>query len=371
MEARELWHDCGFKDYLSHTESEPSTMPVVSMFWCEGPMYTVLCGEDPEGHEPGFRELLGRLRYHYENIDGVTMSIYPEDPSLIEAFKSYFHWQWVCSLIQDDTADVYQELYEQFAKRPEDLQRLGWRDFETLLFRIFQNQGFETVLGPGRGDEGVDLRLVQRAPLGDVLTLVQAKRYAPNRKINQTEVAALYGAGHLEKANNTLFVTTSTYAPVSRRWAARTGGYVQLAEAADVVRWCAKASAGVIADKSALVSPQHVERLLLDVAARPDARIVHASGGWNITDNRFALVLKETKYAALLMGLEKSMLTHDGYGQRGTHVPKLDSASISRLTPDNVWRAKRKADEYGVRYWDGHRGYRPWNGQPCYFDLCD
>jgi len=166
IKARDLWFDCGFTAFLSHVDGEPSEPPIVTMFWCEDvPCTLVLSDEDPEGHEPAFQDYLGMLGYCYENIDGITMAIYPEDPRLTEAFASYFHWQWVCSLIKKDTADVYQKLYEQFAKRPEDLQRFGCRDFETLLFRVFQNQGFEAVLGPGRGDEGVDLRLVQRAPL--------------------------------------------------------------------------------------------------------------------------------------------------------------------------------------------------------------
>ena len=371
MEARDLWFDCGFTAYLDHTGGEPSDPPVVTMFYCDGPMHTVLSGEDPEGHESGFSYLLNELGYYYENIDGVTMAIYPEDTALAKAFASYFHWQWVCSLIKEDTADVYHELYEQFAKRPEDLQRLHWRDFETLLFRIFQNQGFEAVLGPGRGDNGIDIHMVQRAPMGDVLTLVQAKCYAPHRKIGQTDVAALYGVGKLEQADKTLFVTTSSYAPVSQHWAARTGGYIELAAAEDVVQWCSKATAGVIADKSLLMSSQYVERLIYDVAGRVDSRIVHASGGWNITDNWFALVFKESNHAALLMGLPNSILAHDGYEQRGTHVPKLDETTITHFTADTVWRAKRITEDGDVTYWDGKRLYSPWNGVPCHFDLCD
>lgn len=371
IKSRDLWLDCGFKDYLGHVDGEPSSPPVVTLFWFEGPMYQVLSGEDVDGREPEFRELLSRLGYFYENLDGTTIAIYPENERLSDAFSSYFHWQWVCSLIKDDTADVYHELYEQFSKNPEYLQRLSGRDFEVLLFRIFQNQGFEACLGPGRGDEGVDIRLLQRAPLGDVLTVVQAKRYARHRKINQTEVAALYGVGHLEPADRALFVTTSSYSPVSRRFAARTNGYLQLADGNDVMQWCAKASAGIIADKSSLVSSDYVSRLISEVAGRVDPRVVYASTGWNIVDHQFALVVKETKYAALLMKLPALVLTHDGYGQRGTHVPKFDATTFLNFNADHVWRAKRFEEEGRVRYWDGSHGYYPWDGLPKHFDLCD
>jgi hypothetical protein len=100
--------------------------------------------------------LLNRLGYHYENLDGVTIGICAEGDELCEDFARYFHWKWVCSLINEDTADVYEELYGHFSNRPDDLRRLEWREFEVPLFRIFQNQGFEAILGPGRADGGID-----------------------------------------------------------------------------------------------------------------------------------------------------------------------------------------------------------------------
>ena len=49
MRVHDLWFDCGFKAYLSHVDDEPAQPPIVTLFWSEGPMYTVLSGEDPEG----------------------------------------------------------------------------------------------------------------------------------------------------------------------------------------------------------------------------------------------------------------------------------------------------------------------------------
>ncbi len=65
------------------------------------------------------------------------------------------------------------------------------------------------------------------------------------------------------------------------------------------------------------------------------------------------------------------ILSDDGYGQRGTQVPRLDATTISHFDRDNVWRAKRIDEEGVVRYWDGLRLYAQWDGMPCYFDFCD
>ncbi|HVJ53281.1 MAG TPA: restriction endonuclease [Aliidongia sp.] len=370
-EAHDLWFDCSFKSYLRHVNGEPSDPPIVTLLICEGGLYPVLGGEDPEGHEEEFRALLDKLGYFYEKIDGVTVAIYPEDPSLSSAFADYFHWQWVCSLIMEDTADVYHELYDHFTRRPEDLNRLHWRDFEILLSRIFQNQGFETELGPGRNDGGVDLRLWQRDPIGDILTLVQAKRYAVGNKIDLTQVAALYGVSAVEGADKALFVTTSSYAPAAQRFAVRTSGLVELAERCDIVEWCARATAGIIADKSSLVSPTSVSRIIVEVTGRKDPRILTTSYGYNRVLNDFALVIKETKHAALLMRLPNSTISDDGYGQRGLEVPQLDGTTISRLRSDLVWRTKRKVHDGRVSYWDGSHLFHAWDGEPRPFDLMD
>jgi len=76
---------------------------------------------------------------------------------------------------------------------------------------VFQSLGYESELGPGVGDGGVDVKLLQRSPLGDTLAYVQAKRYAPNRPIGLEAVQALRGAVANDGADLGIFVTTSRY----------------------------------------------------------------------------------------------------------------------------------------------------------------
>ncbi|MGN6149080.1 MAG: hypothetical protein ACTHPD_11115 [Rhizomicrobium sp.] len=103
-----LWLDAGFKPYLEHVKGEPTDPPTVTMLWFEGPLHDVLSGEDRGNLSDEFYELVKSLGYTYENVDGVTLSFHANDPALEASFRSYFHWQWVCSLIQPDFADVHQ-----------------------------------------------------------------------------------------------------------------------------------------------------------------------------------------------------------------------------------------------------------------------
>ncbi|MGN6150348.1 MAG: restriction endonuclease [Rhizomicrobium sp.] len=251
------------------------------------------------------------------------------------------------------------------------MHRLHGRDFEILLSRIFQAQGFQVELGPGRGDEGVDMRLLQRDPLGDVLTLVQAKRYAKRRSIDQQAVAALHGVAEVEGAKRSLFITTSRYAPVAKRFAARTSGRMELATSSEVVQWCQDASAGIVADKSTLVSRANVLRIIEELRWKRDGRILHASIGRNMVLNRFALVIKETKHAALLMSLPQRIVTHDGCQQWGTEVPEIGEGSLGALRAETVWRTIRNVRDGRISYWDGRQLFVPWDGNPCHFDHRD
>jgi restriction endonuclease Mrr len=57
-----------------------------------------------------------------------------------------------------------------------------------------------------------------------VMTLAQARKYAPNRKIKLEAVQPLHGAATVVGALKSIFVTTSAYEKVAKRFAARTSG---------------------------------------------------------------------------------------------------------------------------------------------------
>lgn len=368
--SHELWFDCGFQSFFERVKGEPGEAPVVTILHFDGELGRALDG-DFHGLDEEFEDLLERQGFWYERDDSVSAYIYPRDNSpLFQPFLDRQKWQWVCGLVQQDVADVYEELYSHFARRPEDLHRLNWREFETLLFRIFQAQGFTCELGPGSNDGGIDVRILQRDPLGDILTLVQAKRYAPTNKINLSAVAALHGVADVEAAQKSMFVTTSDYLPSAQKFAGRTRIPMTLATSADVSDWCRNASAGIIRDKSKLVTPQAVSSMLQGLTSK-DPRIVRASTGYFVIMNQFAIVLKETKHAALLMAIPARIVSDDGFGQRGSEVPEIGPACLDRLTADTVFRAQRSVRDGRVSYWDGQNLYSAWDGAPVLFDLCD
>jgi hypothetical protein len=129
------------------------------------------------------------------------------------------------------------ELIEYFAKNPKLLHDLHWRQFEELLAEVFKNQGFETELGPGQADGGVDLRLIQRTDIGDMLILVQAKKYAAHRKIQLEPVKALWASVEDEQANKGILVSTSEFIPAAQKFATRHPYRLELAGPEKITSW--------------------------------------------------------------------------------------------------------------------------------------
>lgn len=119
------------------------------------------------------------------------------------------------------------------------------------------------------------------------------------------------------------------------------------------------------------MSEVSVAGILGQVSGRRDPRVVSTFFGYNTINNAFALVVKESRHAALLMALPAHTVSDDGYGQRGYEVPRLDASVVCQRKPETVWRARRTVRDGVVNYWDGRRLYSAWDGEPALFDYCD
>ena len=296
-----------------------------------------------------------------------------------EKFKDYFDWQWICSLLKPDFNDIHHELFRHFEKNPEALLKLDWRSFEVLIYELFRHQGYKVELGPGRGDGGIDMTLLQTDPIGDILTAVQVKRYRSDRPIGLQAIQALHGAAAAHELQKTAFVTTSRYLPSAKEFAQRENVSMELFLSDDVVKWCKHAHRGIIKDKNRLFTRGSIENILSSARNNPNEYIVHAHTGYTVMTNSFALKLKESKHAALLLELPTDVISHDGYKTRGLEVPELEASSVlnafSKPAPigvSNVSRAKKYIDDgYRCRFWTGEESYSQWNGKPAPFDVMD
>ncbi|NUR03826.1 MAG: restriction endonuclease [Streptomyces sp.] len=106
----------------------------------------------------------------------------------------------------------------------DEIGSINWRKFEALVAERFHRAGLSVELGPGRNDDGIDLRIwdagvdVEAPPL----MVVQCKR--EKRSISKVVVKALAADVAWHGATCGLLVTTSEWSPGARS-TARTRDY--------------------------------------------------------------------------------------------------------------------------------------------------
>lgn len=379
-EQNGLWQDAIFRRVVKHFDMT-SGWPTVTTLLASGRLADIAIHpgmgaihdtQEDQALSDECQRIVESHGFYGEPFTECRLDLIPwknDDPVWCEQFREYMKWKWICSLVQGDFDALNTELYAYFGKNPDQLHRLHWRDFEKLVAELLESQGFATELGPGVGDGGVDIRLVQRDPLGDILTLVQAKRYAKHRQVELQAIQALHGAKTASGAHQSMFVTTSDYQPCGRRFASRENVRMDLYVSDDVQRWCQDATGGIVEDKRHITTEKEIIGALNRARDNPKM-IVHASCGYTMRYNRFSLVLKESAGSALAMDVPSRIVQHDGYKQTGTEVPDLaDDRAVLRAA-NTVRRLKKLRRDGSFRFSDLDEDlefYTTWNQEPAEF----
>jgi len=105
-----------------------------------------------------------------------------------------------------------QRFIDYLQTQPQGLDAMHWRKFEGLTAEFFDRRGFRVEIGPGRDDDGVDIRIWADAgrPAAP-LYLVQCKRQ--RQKVGKVIVKALWADVVHEGATEGVIATTSALQP--------------------------------------------------------------------------------------------------------------------------------------------------------------
>lgn len=139
--------------------------------------------------------------------------------------------------VRIDLEEINAELIKRLAAHPELMYEMDPRRFEELLAELFQGRGYETELTPPSRDGGRDVLAFRKEPFGTLLTLAQAKRYAPDRRVGVRVVRELYGVVEQERASQGVVVTTSSFTKDARAFHERLAYKLALADFNKLVDW--------------------------------------------------------------------------------------------------------------------------------------
>lgn len=95
----------------------------------------------------------------------------------------------------------------------EKVGEIHWRKFEGLAGEFFEREGFRVDVGPGRNDDGIDLRIYPREQVEEIppIIIVQCKRQ--KEKIGKALLKSVYADVLHEKSESGLIVTSSYMSP--------------------------------------------------------------------------------------------------------------------------------------------------------------
>lgn len=115
------------------------------------------------------------------------------------------------------TAAVDSELIKYLARHPRRLYDIDARKFEELVAELLRDMGYDVMLTPFRADGGRDVLAVFKVPAGEVLTVVECKRFAANRHIGPDLVQRLlWIADRYDKASRAMLATTTYFSSGAR-----------------------------------------------------------------------------------------------------------------------------------------------------------
>lgn len=106
--------------------------------------------------------------------------------------------------------EINDKLLYELAKNPKLLHNLSSYDFERVIAKIFEKQGFSVEITPKTRDGGKDIFIAKQG-LASFLFYVECKKYAPNKPVGIDVIQRLYGVISAEKANGGFIATTSHF----------------------------------------------------------------------------------------------------------------------------------------------------------------
>ena len=159
------------------------------------------CGREISYRISGYEYPLGAYEYEDNEIYGGD---FDEEPQMAVV---------VCE-DEFDFDEAYQEydrihpLIMEIARDPEVIYKISSRQFEILIERLLQEEGFDTKLTPATKDGGRDIIATKYEMGKPIVFYIECKRYGRENSVGVNIVRSLYGVQTSDQVNKSILVTT-------------------------------------------------------------------------------------------------------------------------------------------------------------------
>lgn len=134
-------------------------------------------------------------------------------------------------ILKPQLLEVNYELMRWLAKHPESMRELSPRKFEEVVAEIFRDQGHTVQLTKATRDGGRDLFVVMKTALGELLSIIECKRWLPPHKVGLAVIERfLHAIRDKDKANVGMIVTTASFTADAKKSAGEFEYLLKLAD---------------------------------------------------------------------------------------------------------------------------------------------
>ncbi|HAS07157.1 MAG TPA: restriction endonuclease [Eubacterium sp.] len=185
------------------------------------------CGNEINFLISGSEYPVGAYNYDNNEIEGGK---FVEAPNMIVVY----------SVDEFDLCDVAPEFdrVEQLMLDIDENRQLIYdvssREFEEIIERLFQNEGFETFLTPATRDGGRDI-IATKYELGKpIVFYVECKKFGRRNSAGVSIVRALYGVQSSDRINKSILVTTGHLTSEARRFVEKQNTMMSVIEVEEI-----------------------------------------------------------------------------------------------------------------------------------------
>lgn len=180
-------------------------------YYSDGKIECCYCGQNMKLHISGFEYPIGAFDSEDSDIIGGAFVISPHMGIVYycEDFDEQFAYQ---------EFDRIQELIISISNDEELIYDISPREFEEVIERVLQDNGFETKLTKQTRDGGKDIIAIKHIMGKPIVFYFECKQYARKNSVSVDIVRALFGVQSSEKINKTILVTTGHITSETKRF---------------------------------------------------------------------------------------------------------------------------------------------------------
>jgi len=142
--------------------------------------------------------------------------------------------------VRNDIQIVNANALQWLKMRPENMYKLKPHEFEEVMAKLMEKQGYKVDLTQATRDGGKDLIIARHDDIGNFIYYVECKQYQPKNPVGVHLVRELMGTVHADQVTAGILITSSYFSPDAKAYANKVKHQLGLVDFVKLREWLKK-----------------------------------------------------------------------------------------------------------------------------------